>query len=245
MKRNAFISLTFAALAFLGGMLTIPYQMEAMSSILDEQEIPLSVTTLSLIAGTQAAVMTFILSMLGLFFMKRVGLQLWKRDSAQKGWKLAILFGVITALVLSASDQFLFFSLIPELAEHEVEFSLISLFAGVFYGGVVEEVMMRLFLMSFLLFLLQKVRKADSLPASSYWFIIVVTSFMFAVGHFPMTAALFDGLTPTLMIRGLLLNGIGGIFFGYLYWRYGLMFSILSHMFTHIALQLIFIPLLF
>ncbi|WP_191562229.1 hypothetical protein [Metabacillus idriensis] len=48
-----------------------------------------------------------------------------------------------------------------------------------------------------------------------------------------------------ILVRCFLLNGIGGLFFGYLYWKKGFEYAVLSHMFAHISLQLLFIPLFY
>ena len=44
-------------------------------------------------------------------------------------------------------------------------------------------------------------------------------------------------MTPLLAVRALLLNGIAGVAFGYLYWRWGLEAAMLGHMCTHLVLQ--------
>jgi len=245
MKRNFFLSLRFALVGLLAGVFTVPYQLETMSTLLGEQEIPVRLSVLILIGSIQIGVITLILSFLGLLMMNKTDLALIRQEKRNQGFKLALLFGVITGFMLVGFDRFVFQSLIPQLADYEVKFSLLALLAGVLYGGVVEEVMLRLFLMTLFIFLLTKLKKTMELPGSYYWGVIIITSLLFAIGHFPFTAVVFEGLTPALIIRSLLLNGVGGIFFGYLYWKHGLLYSIVAHMFAHISLQLIFIPLFY
>jgi hypothetical protein len=48
-----------------------------------------------------------------------------------------------------------------------------------------------------------------------------------------------------IIIRAFVLNGIGGIGFGYLFWKKGLAYSMVAHGVTHIFMQLIFMPLMF
>jgi uncharacterized membrane protein YjjP (DUF1212 family) len=44
-------------------------------------------------------------------------------------------------------------------------------------------------------------------------------------------------LTQMLVVRALVLNGIAGVAFGYLYWRYGLEAAMSAHMGAHLVMQ--------
>jgi len=245
MKRNFFLSLRFSLFGLIAGGFTTLYQLSTMSSVLGEQEIPLPLPVLILIGSFQVALITLILSFLGLSMMNKTNLSLFKQENRRNGYKLALLFGFTTGLLIAGSDRFVFQSLIPALTKYEAKFSFIALFAGIFYGGVVEEVMLRLFLMTFLLFIVVKIKRTDSISDVYYWGAIAITSLLFALLHLPFTSLLFGEITPLLVFRSILLNGVGGIFFGYLYWRHGLIFSMISHMFAHISMQFLFIPILF
>jgi hypothetical protein len=58
------------------------------------------------------------------------------------------------------------------------------------------------------------------------------------IGHWPATAA-FLGTDRLLLVRGVLLNMIGGLWFGYLYWRYGLEYAVVAQMSADIILHVI------
>ncbi len=62
-----------------------------------------------------------------------------------------------------------------------------------FYGGICEEILLRLFLMTTLSWLFLKIRAA----AGSIWTANVVTSIVFGLGHLPLTASLI-ALTPAV-----------------------------------------------
>ncbi len=158
------------------------------------------------------------------------------------GLFLSILFGFITAFIITGADHFYYQYKVEELAGSNSQFSLLTLMAGVFYGGVFEELLMRLFIMSLLIWLMMKIfrKTKDTLSNGYYWMAIIIAAILFAVGHFPATEMLFGELTATLIVRSLILNGIGGIFFGYLYWKKGLEYGIIAHMFAHIFMQLVF-----
>ena len=92
-----------------------------------------------------------------------------------------------------------------------------------------------------------KLFKLDKEKTSSgfYWIAIIITSLIFAAGHLPFTEMIFGELTGILILRSFLLNGIGGLVFGYLYWKKGFEYAVISHAFAHISMQLIFIPMFF
>lgn len=115
------------------------------------------------------------------------------------------------------------------------------------YGGIVEEVLLRLFLMTLTVWLLSKVVSKNKINIPSWVFVISIlfTSVIFAIAHFPFAISLFGKLTTAMVVRIILLNSIGGIGFGYLYWKKGLEYSMVAHMFAHIFMQLLFIPLLY
>ena len=66
-------------------------------------------------------------------------------------------------------------------------------------------------------------------PATgAMWAAIVISSLLFGAGHLPATARIVR-LRPLVVIRALALNGIGGVVFGYLYWKSGLTTAMVAH----------------
>lgn len=96
--------------------------------------------------------------------------------------------------------------------------------AAVLYGGIVEEILMKLFLMSLIAFILWKLffrsTPKNKLPDIIFISANIISALLFAAGHLPATAAAFGALTPMLLARCFLLNGIFGLLFGRLYRRY-------------------------
>ncbi|MEK9199567.1 CPBP family intramembrane glutamic endopeptidase [Lysinibacillus halotolerans] len=255
------ISLILAFICLIGGFFLVPYQLEMLQNTSSDQydslikTIPIPIYILSMISSLQIAIFSFVLSFIGIKLARKVGFKLNIFDSFfskektkidLKSTLMAVGFGVITAFVLVGADQFYFQHNIEAIGKGQAETSVIGLLAGIFYGGVFEEIMLRLFFMSLLVWLMMKLfrRNQQSLSNSFFWIAIVIASLLFAAGHLPATVMVFGDLTVELIIRCFLLNGIGGIFFGYLYWKKGFEYAVLAHMFTHIALQLLFIPLL-
>jgi hypothetical protein len=107
-----------------------------------------------------------------------------------------------------------------------------------FYGAIPEELLMRLGLMTVLVWVGARLtRTADPRPAV-VWTAIVATALIFGAGHLPTTAAMLP-LTPLVITRALLLNGIGGIVFGWLYWKRGLLAAMLAHFSADIVLHVV------
>ncbi|MBM7648209.1 membrane protease YdiL (CAAX protease family) [Bacillus ectoiniformans] len=261
-KINLKISLFLAALCFIAGFFAVPYQLQMLQDLMPEKyedmlaTMPLPMVGLQIIASLQLFIVSFVLSLIGIKLARKTGFSLNILDSIvskakikvnKKSIILSIISGIGLGFVLMSYDRFYFQYQNPMIAEHHPEFSFIALIAGVFYGGVFEEILLRLFLMSLTVWLFMKIFKLtkESVSSKYYWIAIVFTSLMFAIGHFPATQMAFGELTTDLIIRGLFLNSIGGLVFGYLYWKKGLEFAILAHMFTHISMQLFFIPIFY
>jgi membrane protease YdiL (CAAX protease family) len=114
--------------------------------------------------------------------------------------------------------------------------------AAVLYGGVIEEVMLRLFNMSLVAFLLHKIfwRKQENTPVAALVTANIVSALLFAAGHLPATLMML-GSSPMIIFRCFLLNGGFGLAFGWLYRKYGLRYSMIAHGGCHVVSKLIWI----
>jgi membrane protease YdiL (CAAX protease family) len=152
-----------------------------------------------------------------------------------------------TALIIAGSDRFIFAEYLPS-AITTYTFSPIYLISGVLYGGIIEEILLRLLVMSLFVLLLWKLFEKDKdslcIPRWIYIAAIVLASALFAAGHLPFTIQTI-GVSAPIIIRCFVLNGIGGIGFGYLYWKKGLAYSMAAHALTHVFMQVVFMPLFF
>ncbi len=110
-----------------------------------------------------------------------------------------------------------------------------TLLMRILYGGITEEILLRFGLMTLLVWVVYKVWK--TLHAGVYWTGIVFSSIIFAIGHLPIAFLAVPDPSPGLMLYILLGNSLGGIVFGWLYWKKGLESSMLAHMFTHLVLM--------
>jgi membrane protease YdiL (CAAX protease family) len=153
--------------------------------------------------------------------------------------RAGVLVGASAGAMLVVLEAIFFLRSLPAAMHRLFEIPLWKrLLAGVLYGGITEELLMRLFLLSLVAWIVGRWWKsADGRPASgAFWLAIIVVAILFALGHLPVTAAIAP-LTQTLVLRALVLNGVAGVAFGYLYWRHGLEAAMLGHMSAHLVLQ--------
>jgi membrane protease YdiL (CAAX protease family) len=98
------------------------------------------------------------------------------------------------------------------------------------YGGVGEELLMRLGLQSFVAAGLRKISGSHEKPPGAATIVPAITlaTLVFGAGHLPAVARLakIDG---PLVARTLALNGIAGVQFGLLYWKNGIEAAMIAH----------------
>lgn len=109
-----------------------------------------------------------------------------------------------------------------------------SLAVRFLYGGITEEIMMRFGLMTFFVWFLSRIFK--SLDKKIYWAGILVASLLFAIGHFPVVFQAVGSPSALLLSYIVLGNSIGGIIFGWLYWKRGLESAFMAHIFAHVTM---------
>ena len=107
--------------------------------------------------------------------------------------------------------------------------------AGLLYGGITEELLLRWGLQSALAWAGR--RLFNGAQDAVMWGAIAVAAVLFGVGHLPALGAMAS-LTPALVARTVSLNAIGGLVYGYLYWRHSLEAAMIGHGSGHILLTL-------
>lgn len=198
-----------------------------------------------LLSAIQTAILSFVTGFIGLNLSGKLGLKLnfnWNK----KSFLLSTFLGFACAISMSVLDRFIFYNFIAEQISN-VRFSISGFLATIIYGGIFEEIFARLFMMSLMGWIALKCLKNQSSEAVPSWvfvFAVIVSALLFALGHLPATSV-FIGLSFPILVRAILLNGLVGIVYGYIYWKKGLAYAMNAHMFTHVFNQLIFAPLLF
>ncbi|HPG79822.1 MAG TPA: CPBP family glutamic-type intramembrane protease [Piscinibacter sp.] len=105
---------------------------------------------------------------------------------------------------------------------------------GVLYGGVAEEVMLRWGAMSLVAWALALLLPSEARTVSMA-LAVAMAALLFAAGHLPAVAAQLD-LTPAIVTRTLVLNGLAGLLYGWLFWRRHLEAAMVAHACTHLGL---------
>lgn len=108
--------------------------------------------------------------------------------------------------------------------------------AGVLGGGIFEELLMRWGVMTGLAWVGWRVAhgQQDRPGRSVMVGANLSTALLFGLGHLPATATLVP-LTPLVVLRAVLLNGIAGVVYGWLFWRRSLEAAMISHGIGHMV----------
>ena len=236
--------LAFGVIGAIGGYFTGVMSAESLSPALLEEMIGQigSLGLLYLVGTIQVLGYGVILGGIGILLAEKLGL--WKPITFRvHGLRPALAVSVIGGLLLMLPDLLIFSQFEPWIMEMYTQKPTAAyLIACLTYGGVIEEIMMRLFLMSLLAFLLWKLaaRTREQVPD---WCLVaanVTTALLFAAAHLPATAAA-TALTPVILLRCFLLNGGMGLLFGRLYRRHGIQYAMLAHAGCHVVSKLIWI----
>ena len=224
-------------------LLVIPFSLALTSA---EVEITPIILVLTI---AQNLVLFAAAAFLGLLLSKRIGLGLPLLQGALDGNNqtkelksmltpsigLGVLAGILIVLISLPFGKF-----VPELQNSELNIPAWKAFLASFYGGIAEEVLLRLFLVSLFVWLTFKIKKTkDGKPTDiGIWFSIILSAIVFGLGHLPATSQIIP-LTGLVVVRAIVLNGVGGIIFGWLYWKKGLESAMIAHFSADIVLHVI------
>ena len=244
-KKALLFTLIILPVAIIGGICTTIYQIdtlapqmvEAAVSQVGSLEMVVAITTL------QTTVYTLICSFIGYIVSDKIGL-IKPFTLKKKSILTSLLFGAGLGVLLGV-DHFISGSMYPEIQSANVSsFTLNGVIASILYGGVIEEVYMRLFFMSLIALIVWKLffRKYDSnnIPQKAYVIANIVAALAFAAGHLPATVGIFGDLDAFILIRCFVLNGIGGYLFGELFRKHGIGYAMIAHATAHIVKFVIF-----
>ncbi len=151
-------------------------------------------------------------------------------------WGIGI--GVIVGLVIWVLEKIAFAPYIPEALSMSEQPPAWQGFLASFYGGINEELLFRLGALTLIIWLAMKLNRKENPSNVLIWIAIILVAVLFALGHLPMVAILAP-LTSMVVIRTLVLNSIGGIVYGWLYWQRGLLIAIVAHFCTDIVLHVV------
>ena len=104
------------------------------------------------------------------------------------------------------------------------------------YGGIVEELLLRWGVMSFLVWGAVRLARprSSTAPPWCYWLGAVLAALLFAAGHLPTLHLLMPEPPSWLVASVFVANAVPGILFGWLYWKRGLEAAMMAHAFAHL-----------
>ena len=253
MRPRAQLFLAIWLAGSLGELAILPYALEVQQRTVED--LPVSLPVLIVLSFVQGSVLLAVATALGLFFATRVGFQfpvfqalLWLNPATIR-WAHFVLsplaIGVLTGIIIAFAD-WLFGQ--AGAAVQLADLNAIPVwmrYLAALYGGISEEILMRLFLMSMIVWLLARViRRTEPLAQTGLvWTANGIVALAFGLGHLPVTATVVE-LTPLVVARAIVLNGIAGLVFGWLYWKRGLAAAMVAHFAADIVL-LVTIPATF
>lgn len=229
------------AAALVGGAAVLPYTLKLLTASAQGKPPRMGTRTLLLLSWAQTAFLAAIAIGLGLPASHAIGLGAPYLEAALGGaaagpapavmLRLAIGLGAVGGLVLLLADLLFLPRLPRELLATARNTTLAENFAASFYGGLNEEFLFRLFVMSAVAWLLSWVwHTSAGLPTTAvYWGANGIAAGLFGLGHLPAAKGLLGRITPLVAIRSLLLNGWVGLTCGWLFWRYGLEAAVVAH----------------
>jgi hypothetical protein len=243
-------ALVLGVAAGIAGLLVIPYALAATGAPLRTRGLPVAVVLA--LSGVQTTVLSSLLAWAGLRMGAPLGfdaplLRAWTERRPfvrETHWPLAATAGLAAALAIVALDVTVFRHLLSaddlDRLRHTLEAHRPARWQGAlacFYGGIAEEVQLRLFLMTAIAWCLAKVTRSKSVAI--FVAANVVAALIFGAGHLPLAKSVFGWLDAALVARTVVLNALAGVVFGELYRRFGLEHAMAAHFSADVVLHVV------
>ncbi|MDW7733724.1 MAG: CPBP family glutamic-type intramembrane protease [Methanolobus sp.] len=186
----------------------------------------------------------------GIFLGKRVGLRTPVLESLFRGrglpagfyssLKLSMLLGIVAGTSIFAFDRFVFSAFGEPFTVLLSSPPLWQRFLYSFYAGIVEEIVLRFFLVTLLVWISWKIKRTpENLPTDAgVWLSILVVSTIYSVGHISRLSSSVDS-NPMPILGIVLLSLVTGCIFGWLYWKKGLESSIIANLAATLTLLVV------
>ncbi|MCU4740125.1 CPBP family intramembrane glutamic endopeptidase [Natronoglomus mannanivorans] len=260
--RSASTARRFGALfglGFLGILALVVTSAPELADLAESPDVPVSATVLAIATVVQSSILLAVAVLVGLYTAPKVGFRSHVLERVTTGEpigpelrtevKPAVGLGLVAGLVIVLAEFVLAPSppTVGETADATAVTVLSSVPLRFLYGGITEELLLRWGFMSLVAFGLWwavgRVRGADanlnsarSTPSSTLlWTAVFVSAIAFGIGHLPAAATLYGELTADVVAWIVLGNAIGGIAFGWLFWRYSLEAAMIAHASSHVV----------
>ena len=236
----------------LAALAILPLAWDMLGPVLSKMERPnIPLPLLILVGAVQNLALFALVVWLGLKLSRSLGLgapllESWVTGKSESKSSLArsLKAGLLTGVVLGIALVIALLALVPQLPNLPfviaAKLPLWKRLLACFYGGVYEEILTRLFLLSLIAWIANRSwsKTAPTLSNSVFWFANISAAIIFGLGHLP-SASLLMPITPLVVFAALTLNGVAGIAFGYLYREHGLEAAMIAHYTCDVALFVI------
>lgn len=243
LKKNLCFIIFLVVFGLVGGYFTALYSIESLSAeVVDELVAQVgSIEIGCAIITIQSLVYALVLGLIGRALAEKLGI--WKSSRPNANSVLStLLVALIGGAALILIDAYFFSSFYDTIRNsYLAKPSVNYIIASVTYGGVIEEIMLRLFFMSLIAFILMKLSKRDTPTDGQLIAANIIAALLFAAGHLPATFTMIENVDAMIIFRCFLMNGGFGLAFGHLYRKYGLPYACLGHAGVHIVSKLIWI----
>jgi len=238
------VAAVWAILSMLGTALAMPFLLSLLAGMNPPNPPPLPVLVLGSIV--QTGVLSFLLAWAGTAAGRKLGVgsplieaRLSKQHhSVEKRFGQAAVLGAVGGLSVMALDA-VFAPHMPAPMRSIPQPTPFQGLLAAFYGGIAEEVLMRLGASTIFAWVASKLFGTEGRGRTlSLGFGVVLGALLFGAGHLPLAFTIWPP-SAIVVTRILLLNAIVGLLAGYVYVRRGLEHAVVLHFAADIAIYVV------
>ena len=235
-------------LASFGLLAVIPYVLTIQQDKLQAIQMPLPLPALILVQVVIQVIILGLLTGVGLGIAEKIGFGAPILADRLAGlpvkkkygyiWLPVVLIGLAVSAIVVFLDKLIFSPIIQNQLQtgrlnlpETVHTPIWEGFLASFYGGFTEEILLRLFVMSLLIWFFSRYlqHRTHQPTPLVIWSANLLAALAFGMGHLPTAIAAGLPLNTLGVTRIMLLNGCPGVVFGWLYWKRGLESAMIAH----------------
>jgi hypothetical protein len=227
--------------AIFGSIAIIPYSLRLLKESKKSTRLKMPRMVLILLSVIQNGILFSIAIAIGLILSHQIGhgAPLIEAISAGSGLNQALAINLIIASILGILGgsfllivDLLFLPYFPKkLLDTVLKTTYWENLTASFYGGINEEIFMRLCGLSVIAWLLLRILPmvAGTSTVSVFWIANGIMAVLFALGHLPALKSTLGKLSRVMVFRTILLNTPIGLICGWIFWQYGIEAAIVAH----------------
>ena len=198
----------------------------------------LSEITLTNLSMINPLILSLIALLIGHFLHEKTELKsiIYEKGNFKDTILVSVISGVLVGLCLGMGNL-VFNSGAEDMIVEKASF--INLLGGISHGGIIEELITRFGLMTFITFMLVKIFKRKT--TFIYIISIILSAVIFSLGHLPSALVGIDEHYFIIIVKVITLNTFAGTVYGFLYYKYYLESAMLAHVFTHMTMQTLYL----